>query len=500
MRCSRLFPLRAAVSLLFALFLATPPAGAVEVRDVLGSVHVAGKYNFTDQDFLNEGADRLLELGTRVIKVWFKLDADSVYSFNSDWFPEATNYVELAQKPYYQKLFAKPFNTFILVVPPIASETPFLDAMGPREVQAEREAFYQLARYLLTAYAGTGKTFVLQNWEGDHLLRQGLADDADPAPARLRGMRDWWNARQEGVERAREEVGMNGVVVAHAAEVNLLTQAMTGRVTAANDVIPYIHADLYSYSSWDVGFDRTRLVQALDYLKAKAPDSALYGADNIYLGEFGAVRDQVGPNVNLRDLRHGLAETALGWGARWVMFWQLYCSAASHVYHGRPTSSDLRGFWLISPDGSKTPLWQDFHRRMPGTIRRVSLGNSGRTASAEVDGTLEMRRRPDASTLFALTDWNGGTLTSGDAVSFQTRDGFFWTASGKGGAVTSRAVEAETFTIWRLAGKGEIQGGDAVAFQTAEGEYLLVADGGALNTGPGKVGPASTFRLQLISR
>src|SRR4029077_1758391 len=126
----------------------------------------------------------------------------------------ATNYVELAQKPYYQKLFAKPFTTFLLVVPPIASETPFLDAMGPREVQAEREAFYQLARYLLSAYAGTGKTFVLQNWEGDHLLRQGLADDEDPAPARLRGMRDWWNARQEGVDRAREEVGMNGVVVA----------------------------------------------------------------------------------------------------------------------------------------------------------------------------------------------------------------------------------------------------------------------------------------------
>src|SRR4029077_13844075 len=112
-------------------------------------------------------------------------------------------------------------------------------------------------------------------------------------------------------------------------------------------------------------------------------------------------------------------------------------------------------------------------------------------------GTLEMRRQPDASTLFALTDWNGGALTSGDAVSFQTRDGFFWIASGKGGAVTSRAADAETFTVLRLTGTGEIQNGDAVAFQTADGEHLLVDAGGTLRTGPGKVGPTSTFRLQV---
>jgi hypothetical protein len=32
---------------------------------------VAGKYHLTDQDFLNEGADQILALGVRVIKVWF---------------------------------------------------------------------------------------------------------------------------------------------------------------------------------------------------------------------------------------------------------------------------------------------------------------------------------------------------------------------------------------------------------------------------------------------
>ena len=53
------------------------------IRDIVGSTHVAGKYNFTDQDYLNEGADKLLELGTRVIKLWFTPKPYRDYPFNS---------------------------------------------------------------------------------------------------------------------------------------------------------------------------------------------------------------------------------------------------------------------------------------------------------------------------------------------------------------------------------------------------------------------------------
>ena len=57
---------------------------AEPTRDVLGVAHTAGRYNFTDKDYLNEGADELLALGTRVIKVWFGADAATYYPFNSD--------------------------------------------------------------------------------------------------------------------------------------------------------------------------------------------------------------------------------------------------------------------------------------------------------------------------------------------------------------------------------------------------------------------------------
>jgi len=502
-------PLAAALVLLLAL-----PVQAAEVRDVLGSAHVAGRYSFSDEDFLNEGADRLLELGTRVIKVWFQLDASRAYPFNSDWGPPAADLAELARKPYYRRLFAKPFSTYILVISSSSTtgSSQWLDGMTPEEAGAEREHVYKLARHLLVAYAGSGKTFVLQNWEGDHLLRQGLGG-GDPDPVRIQGMIDWWNARQDGVEQARREVGLRDVMVAHAAEVNLLAQAMEGKVTATNDVVPFTQADLYSYSSWDAGFDRQRLTQALEYLQSKAPDSELFGERNIYLGEFGAVQDQVGDGVNLRKRIQGLADAALGWGVRYAVFWQLYCNEPKHEYEGRPRISDMRGFWLIRPDGSRAASWRHFQRRMPlvrrmarfsiSTGQLMSAGDGGNTAVAAD------RWRAEPFTLFAIYDLNGGPLRHGDKITLQAHNGLYLTAvDGGGGAVHARSTEAhgdEVFQVWKVdgiggsGGSGTIRGGDPVAFQSRSGRYL-VAEPGTLKVTATRwaIGPAETFRLMML--
>ena len=90
---------------------------------------------------LNEGAGRLLELGIRVIKVWFQLDASRSYPFNSDWGTPAADLAELARNPLLPPPFDKPFTTYILV---ISSSSPtgssqWLDGMTPEEVGAERE-------------------------------------------------------------------------------------------------------------------------------------------------------------------------------------------------------------------------------------------------------------------------------------------------------------------------------------------------------------------------
>ncbi|HWN44142.1 MAG TPA: hypothetical protein VNW71_18100 [Thermoanaerobaculia bacterium] len=495
--------LKAALFLLLAV-----PVQAAEVRDVLGSAHVAGRYNFSDEDFLNEGADRLLELGTRVIKVWFQLEASSAYPFNSDWGTPAADLAELARKPYYRRLFDKPFSTYILVISSASTtgSSQWLDGMTPEEAGAEREHVYRLARHLLVTYAGTGKTFVLQNWEGDHLLRQGLAG-GDPDPVRIQGMIDWWNARQDGVEQARREVGLREVMVAHAAEVNLLAQAVEGKVTATNDVVPFTRADLYSYSSWDAGFDRRRLTQALEYLQTKAPDSELFGERNIYLGEFGAVPDQVGEGVNLRKRIQGLADAALGWGVRYAVFWQLYCNEPKHEYEGRPRISDMRGFWLIRPDGSRAAFWRHFQQRM--SLARhmarfsISTGQFMGAEDGDKDSVHADRWRPGPFTQFAIHDRNGGSLRHGDRITLQAHNGLYLTAiNGGGGPVHARSIEVgqdEVFQVWKIGGSGTIHGGDQVAFQARSGRYL-VAEPGTLKVTATRwaIGPAETFRLMML--
>jgi hypothetical protein len=489
----------AVISILIAL--AASVGQAAEVRDVLGVTHAGGKYAFTEEDFLNEGADRLLQLGTRVIKVWFQLDAARPYPFHSDWGPPAADLAELARKPYYRELFAKPFTTFFLVVPHAVT---FTDGMTPEEVETEREGVYRLARYLLEQYAGSGKTFVIQNWEGDHLFRQGLAG-AEPDPVRIQGMRDWWNARQDGVDQACREIGMRDVVVAHAAEVNHLADSLDGKVTATNAVVPFTHADLYSYSSWDLRFDRRRLVDALEHLKSMAPDSELYGEDNIYLGEYGAVKDQVGEGVNLRILIQGLTDAALGWGVRYAVFWQLFCNEAAHTYEGRPRSSDMRGFWLVRPDGSLASTWRNLQRRMTFSRRmaRLRIATGQFFGADEDDGVVVADRwRPMPFTQFALVDLNGEPLRNGDPVALQAHNGFYLTVQEEGGvfAGAGEAGKTGTFRIWKVGGEGIIRRDNDIALQaSSSGRYLTAEPGsGRITATRWLIGPAETFRLLLL--
>jgi len=334
------------------------------LQDVVGSAHVAGKYNFDDKDFLNEGADKLLELGTRVIKLWFTPTPQKSYPFNSDW-PEIHSLVELAGTPYFREVFRKPFTTYLLeTFRPGHDWHYFVKGLSLEEAEKEREEIYQLTKHFLTEYKGTGKTFVLQNWESDWVLTNPQFT-REPDPVTIKAMIEWFNARQEGVEKARREVGTDGVMVAHAAEVNLIARAMEGKVTATNDIIPHTHCDLYSYSCWDTCRDTKKLRAALDYLADKAPDSKLFGSKNVFVGEFGAPENDCGGPERQLEIVKNATETALDWGARYVVYWELYCNEPKGEYEGRPKNENCRGFWLIRPDGSKSLVWDYFRALFP---------------------------------------------------------------------------------------------------------------------------------------
>ncbi len=420
---TRLHALTLVLSLVFVHSAHGRAAG--DLRDIVGVTHVAGLYHLTDKDFLNEGADQILALGSRVIKVWFWAGQNGrvpeSYRYHSQW-PKVTTLVEGARTPYFKDLFAKPFTTYILVVTSLGRDEGYWrEGISDEQKKDEQRQFYDLTKYLLTEYKGTGKTFVLQHWEGDWLVRGNYKGDQEPAPAALANMIEWLNARQAGVDQARQEVerqfvsrarvaavppairgqdaldtdavkpapseveGMTatrqqGVHVYHAAEVNRVVQSMrTGFPSLTNKVLPHTHVDLVSYSAWDAAAehydDPQVLHDALDFIAANAPASADLGSQtqsfafggpvghrNVYVGEFG-MPENVYSLDKVQTAIPNAVRTALDWGCPYIVYWELYCNELKDPTAKPPVKSNdvVRGFWLIRPDGTKTWAWDYFH-------------------------------------------------------------------------------------------------------------------------------------------
>lgn len=337
-----------------------------ELRDIIGVTHVNGQYYLTDEDFLNEGADQILALGSRVIKVWFHNPQRS-YSFNSQW-PDMDSLVETAQSPYFRKLFDKPFTTYIMMCFSMARNASYWrNGITEEQKLDEQRQFYELTKHLLTTYKGTGKTFILQHWEGDWLIRGSYDKNVDPTPEAISGMTDWLNARQEGVNQAREEVGLDGVLVYHAAEVNRVVSSMKeGKPNIVNTVLPHTKLDLVSYSAWDATtahHENSQMFrEAMDFIAKNMPDSPDFGNRNVYVGEFGMPENNFSTE-QIQKVIPGVVETALDWGCPYIIYWQLYCNELKDPKQLVPVGSNdaVRGFWLIRPDGSKAWTWKYFY-------------------------------------------------------------------------------------------------------------------------------------------
>jgi hypothetical protein len=336
-----------------------------ELCDVIGITHVDGKYYLADKNFLNEGADQILALGSRVIKVWFH-NPQKPYSFNSKW-PEMNSLVEIAKSPYFKELFDKQFTTYVLMCFSMGRhEAYWRRGITEQQKLDEQRQFYELTKYLLTTYRGSRKTFILQHWEGDWLIRGNYDRKVDPTPEAISGMIEWLKARQAGVNQARDQVRTDGVWVYHAAEVNRVVDSMNkGKPNMVNKVLPHTKLDLVSYSAWDSTTaypeDPNVFPNALDFIAANMPDSPDFGNRNVYVGEFGMPEN----NFSIEQIQKmvtNVVTTALDWGCPYIIYWQLYCNELQDDKELPPVHSNdaVRGFWLIRPDGSKAWTWEYF--------------------------------------------------------------------------------------------------------------------------------------------
>jgi hypothetical protein len=476
-------------------------ATADSISSVLGVTHAPGTLGPNAPDPLNAGADEARTLGVRTIKLWFENNpggictkCDDVYPLHDGngnvihWGP-FNSITDLAKSPPYDAVFHKDFATYVLETFPNKSF----------ELSAERTDMSDLTYYLIKTFNGTGKTFILQNWEGDWAL--SCCDrSVNPTEERISEMIDWLNARQDGVSDGRLRAALEGftnVHVYHAAEANLITDPeRTQRMV--NRVIPYTHCDLYSYSAWNSGTQPSQLIADLDTLARNAPPSAVFGRRNVYVGEFGSNEVPDNPDVQPTTTRR-LTEAALAWGARYILFWQLYGTSD-------PAREDA-GLYLIRPDGTLPPVYTWFHDFLLEGYYHVDLRSQRGFYVSAINGggagVAVSRPWSHAWEFLTLIDPNGGALQSGDHVSILSDGGWYFSADNNGGGTVDASqtwsLGWEQFVLQKATGGGVVGSGDQVTLQTGGGYYLGAQSGGGgeslLQAASATAGAQETFLM-----
>ncbi|HXF14749.1 MAG TPA: hypothetical protein VN517_16455 [Terriglobales bacterium] len=357
----------------------TSAAVSAPSKFTAGIAHVAGNYGFSQNNFLVEGAQKISQLGSDSIFVyltpWFRTQYPD--KSTASW-PAAnpTSVAQLAQTAPYNQVFNLPFKTIVLTTYTFANADQIAGmAQSPQRQSAEENEFYQLTKYLYTRFSGSGKTFILKNWEGDWVGMGGQGNIVGNIPSNtVQDMIAWLKARQAGVTKARDEANDSSVQVLNGAEVNrVLDYAQQGLTRVINAVVPEVGADMVTYSSYDstaIGNDAASMQkafnQALQTIDKLAPDPLRLGKRRILVSEYGLYENQLVGGTSWRS--QAILSTASKAGIYGAFLWNLYDNEcvqpngqaatvdAPVGNPARPGDGNCRGLWVVRPDGSNSAV------------------------------------------------------------------------------------------------------------------------------------------------
>jgi autotransporter-associated beta strand protein len=370
-------------------------AQATNWSNLLGAANINASYYLNPNvDVLNDAQSQLDAIGSHTEKLeidkytlsntWSSNAAK--YAWNSNWpaFNSSTTTTTVAQMAPFTKAFSDPnitsydITTYSMNIPNGGDGTSYWNnGISTTQEAAETTQFYNLTKYLMQTYAGTGKTFYLSNWEGDGALVDALpSGDTVPPAAEVQGMINWLNARQAGIDEARAQFASTykNVNVFGTVEVNHVAAAMSGDVyngvsgfaTVTNDVLPYTDTDFVSYSSYDTQKATTgsqSYANAVAYVAAHLPISAANGQNtqSEYVGEYGTAENYSGA-ATLTSLMNNVIGTATADNMPLAFYWEIYSNELNNGYTTPPggTGNDapVQGFYLVKPDGTPATAWK----------------------------------------------------------------------------------------------------------------------------------------------
>lgn len=344
----------------------------------VGTQTIGVRYQFTDETALVETARLIEAMGSDTLK--FALTP----KYPDDYLMKADSRIQsLADLIQYEKSFEEvmdmPFRNFMIWVYPFADQRSafFRGEIPEAEAEGIYREIYDFTVYLLTRYAGSGKSFFLGNWEGDwHVLKEIYDYNLDPEPATIEASKAWFLLREKAIADARRDTPHEGVEVYFYIELNHVKKSIEAdRPAIVNAILPFIKTDYVSWSSYDVISDllmeldpsdaKQQVFDALDYIERHLPPSDVPGK-RVFIGEYGFPRSKVKEAAIQSSYTAAVIKWGLEWGCPFILYWELYCNEIE------PETGKHRGYWLIDDQGVRQPTWflhQDFLDRANHYVR-----------------------------------------------------------------------------------------------------------------------------------
>lgn len=331
----------------------------------IGIAHVAGKYNYpgvAGAQF-TEGCNAIWDLGVRTLKIYCTSAYTSADYTRQTWTGSATTMKQLLQLPEYNAQLLRAWDRVILTGFTFANNPGGVVTNGWRSdastayMDAEYVELREAAEYLLTAFNGTGQTFVIQNWEGDWAYMDSTNVDTYVSRPMLDRYAAWLGTRQRAIEDARAAV-VSDCTVLHAIELNRVNDArlFPHRRRILTDIASRVQPDVISYSAYDStivdqgswGADLAAWTAATVPMLTKclrAMQEAFPGVP-IQVGEFGFPEGaELPPGRDVGDMIQVVYDICLAEGVTDFIYWE--------VFDNEETSPGVpRGYYTMKPDGT----------------------------------------------------------------------------------------------------------------------------------------------------